>query len=750
MATMRMTERNLFEHFKSSFDRIVSCDSEYRSSAGNLCEPICFVYRDVITTETWHCKSRDDVLKLPFNLDKTLFVVFYATAEFESWIAWNVPLPWYVLDLWVENKNVYQTGNEPKGTFTMLSVARHHRIDGNLIISEEEKKYWRDKIINQNKYDKEEWWGILNYCEDDAILTAALVEPTLIAIQNKFLDIPVNHLLAQIVARGFSKGLEAWVYSNGIPVDEKSIKDFNKYFPEAKSQFLNDKNKTLKIYDDAGKFKHTLFAELIKEIGLDEVWDVTKTGKFSTSKVTLEKFKEIHPKIKLFREVKRIIESNRLAGFCIGVDGRSRGWQRFYSTITGRAAPSSTDNAFQAPRWVRSFIKSPVGYVLCYIDYSHQEPCIQAALSNDRALAEAVKKDVYMYTAEHTGATKGVNDPDRLKEIRKRYKIGFLALSYSMGYQSLAIQLNVRQSEAKEIHASIKRLYSHYYTWLYKHIQMFKIRGFMCTLQGWSRTCKNAYIKNYRSLDNWPIQSHGAQILYHALCCLYENGFIVCSTVHDAMLLQIKDDENLELNIKKAQQIMSDAAQDIIGSRINTDVEIIKSNKIYEQQGDAKDLYVEIMGRVEKIKRCHQNDDGCHQADASPNIVMLNNNTYRHLKKIKTADWIDGKFIRGPLALLEVELFGQHGARLLKLYLYIKYKEGIQTKGNGPKNKQWWPDREDSSWVRLGNNSQFFTYRQDKATAIKTALKYNLIEVKAKGSEEKKSPVVRIVKVKNV
>ena len=598
----KMNDRSLINYFRSTFGRIVSCDSEYRPRDGNLCDPVCFVYRDIDTEETWHCTSREDVLQLPFDLDDTLFVVFYATAEFETWLSWNIPLPPNVIDLWLENKNAIQTGNEPKGTWTMLNVAAHHNIDPDLRMTEEEKNFWRDKVIYQNKYDDEEWRGVLKYCEDDTILTGALLIPTLELIENRFLDIPINHLATQIMARGFCKGLEAWVYANGIPVDEPAIIDFNKYFPKAKHNFLRDKNKILNLYDDEGKFKHSLFNEFIKNLGLQEVWPQTKSGKFSTSKETLEKFKDVHSNIRLFREVKRTIESDRLTGFCVGNDGRSRGMQRFYSTITGRAAASSRDNPFNAPRWVRGFIKAPSGYVLCYIDYKHQEPCIQAALSGDRELAKAIQDDVYMYTARGTGATRGINDPDRLKEIRTKYKVAFLGLSYSMGFESLSIQLGIGKNEAKEIHANIKRLYGHYYTWLYKHLQMFKIRGHMSTLQGWSRRCKNSYIKNHRSLDNWPIQSHGAQIMYHALSGLYVNDITVCTTVHDAFLVQIKADENMEANIKKAQKIMEDSAEDIVGQKIFTDVEKIMPNEIYEQEGDSKQLYEEIMQRVEEVK----------------------------------------------------------------------------------------------------------------------------------------------------
>ena len=63
----KMNDRSLINYFRSTFGRIVSCDSEYRPRDGNLCDPVCFVYRDIDTEETWHCTSREDVLQLPFD-----------------------------------------------------------------------------------------------------------------------------------------------------------------------------------------------------------------------------------------------------------------------------------------------------------------------------------------------------------------------------------------------------------------------------------------------------------------------------------------------------------------------------------------------------------------------------------------------------------------------------------------------------------------------------------------------------------
>ena len=129
-------------------------------------------------------------------------------------------------------------------------------------------------------------------------------------------------------------------------------------------------------------------------------------------------------------------------------------------------------------------------------------------------------------------------------------------------------------------------------------------------------------------------------------------------------------------------------------------------------------------------------------------LVTNIDNIKKAIKEVKRKPkkWIEGNFIRGPIDLMELQRFMQRGTRLTKLYLQIIYKQGLQENGQGLKNKKWWPNENDSSWVRLNNDPQFWKYRQDKDWAIHIAIKFGLIEVQGKSPEEKKSPVVRILK----
>ena len=310
----------------------------------------------------------------------------------------------------------------------------------------------------------------------------------------------------------------------------------------------------------------------------------------------MEDFEKFNPKIKLLRAVRRLAASDRLSGFAVGKDQRSRGDQKFYWTKTGRAGPSSKDYPFVAPKWLRSFIGPPKGKFLAYMDFSHQEPCIQAALSGDTNLKAAVKDDVYMYTANQTGATRGVNDPKVIKEIRTTYKVTFLAIGYGMGDQGVAKQIDMSVVKAREIVANIKTLYATYYKWINNTVEMFKIRGQMTTKHGWCISCKGLQNINERSLGNWPIQSHGAEILYWTVINVRAAGYKIVATVHDAILVEFDITPNIILDVYEVKKIMQRCAKQMVGAEIGVDYEPILHN--WEQGEEESELFDEIMKLV--------------------------------------------------------------------------------------------------------------------------------------------------------
>ena len=108
----------------------------------------------------------------------------------------------------------------------------------------------------------------------------------------------------------------------------------------------------------------------------------------------------------------------------------------------------------------------------------------------------------------------------------------------------------------------------------------------MSTCFGWQRVLssqtklnregKRVSIRN--SIQNWPIQSHGSEVLRQAILDLTDEGFKIIAPVHDALLIEIpKPDRHL---IDYAQRLMVDASMKVVGGPIRVGVEIIENNYV--------------------------------------------------------------------------------------------------------------------------------------------------------------------------
>ena len=108
----------------------------------------------------------------------------------------------------------------------------------------------------------------------------------------------------------------------------------------------------------------------------------------------------------------------------------------------------------------------------------------------------------------------------------------------------------------------------------------------MTTCYGWQRVLssqtklnregKRVSIRN--SIQNWPIQSHGSEVLRQAILDLTEEGFKIVAPVHDALLIEIpKADRHL---IDYAQRLMVDASMKVVGGPIRVGTEIIEDNYV--------------------------------------------------------------------------------------------------------------------------------------------------------------------------
>ena len=101
------------------------------------------------------------------------------------------------------------------------------------------------------------------------------------------------------------------------------------------------------------------------------------------------------------------------------------------------------------------------------------------------------------------------------------------------------------------------------------------LRGYMSTVFGWHLHVTSG--TRPTALRNFPMQSHGAEMLRIACCLATERGVSVAAPVHDALLIEAPIDL-IDDAVAMTRSAMAEAAAAVLGSgvRIKTDVDIVR------------------------------------------------------------------------------------------------------------------------------------------------------------------------------
>jgi DNA polymerase-1 len=119
----------------------------------------------------------------------------------------------------------------------------------------------------------------------------------------------------------------------------------------------------------------------------------------------------------------------------------------------------------------------------------------------------------------------------------------------------------------------------------------------MTTKFGWRRQItKNP---NVRSIQNWPVQSHGAEMMRAAAIAATEAGLRICCPIHDAFLLEAPLAQ-IETDAAALQAIMRAAGAAVIGVPVETDVKFIRPPERYMDKRGAE-MWRSVMGHLAEI-----------------------------------------------------------------------------------------------------------------------------------------------------
>jgi len=606
---------------KKFFDHILVLDFEFKQDPG--CNPklVCVTIKDLITGKIHDAWLVNKKFSFPFPLSKSLLVGHYISAEVGCLLELGYGCPKYCIDTYVEEKKFYN--GLKNGGYNLIESCKRYNIK---TISHEIKDAKRDVIIeNYPNYTPEQIEEIKKYNLSDVEINEKLfLEQLNKVVSNSY---NLKQWITQAIFHGRSMGLCAKIQRNGIPINMKLHNDLADNYEAVRKLEMQELNEKcgVELYVN-GIEKQKNFEELLKKEGIYDRWPRTKSGKAATDDRTLYRWQNVNEKILFYRNSKFIIDAKKLKGVCLGPDGRSRCDLSMFGQITGRTNVSTKFNPFGAPRRMRNLIGTDDKHFLVCIDWKSQEAYIQAALSKDPKMIEAVKTgDPYIYTAikleaAPAGATKKTH-----KKIREIYKQTFLATAYRQTPIGLNAKLENSMSEAYFIHGQLENLYHEYFKWNDGVIHEGTLRGHFKTKFGWKYHLTANDVVNPRTLANWPLQSHGSEILRRAMIDIDEAGFEISMPIHDAVLIHMERKGWREMlkKIRELKNIMSDAADQVIGWRIPVDVKIIRDQ--FYQDPEHQKLWDELYEKVLKVKRGVRNPDSVsvYQTGLSDNSAAV-------------------------------------------------------------------------------------------------------------------------------
>ena len=283
----------------------------------------------------------------------------------------------------------------------------------------------------------------------------------------------------------------------------------------------------------------------------------------------------------------------------IGRDGRNRPSLFPFCTTTGRNAHARS--LYNAHAGMRSFMSFP-NKIGVYLDWRTQEIGVAAALSDDRALMDAYRSgDVYHTLAMICGLT---NDCDRKRwknknpAMRQRMKSLQLAINYGMSVPSLAKGLDRHPLIAAAIIERHKQTYPSFWEWRNNMVQVAMLERRIETVFGWPLRISTS--PNRRTLYNFPMQANSAEMLRLAACRLCEASLVPSMLIHDGILLEVDNREQ----IAHAIEIMRAAGRDVCnGFEIDVDIdqELINGARYRDKRPVAQKMWQAIMDALEAV-----------------------------------------------------------------------------------------------------------------------------------------------------
>ena len=575
------------EVFEAYGYRHVWCiDFEFVALRGHKPLVVCMVAKCLITGKALHLWG-DELVHCPFKCgDDEIFVAYYASAETSCFDALGWPPPRRVLDLFADFRRI-TNGRIPLHGNGLIGALLYFGLPS---IGGEDKEAMRTLIMSGGPWSDTEREAILSYCESDVDALVRLL-PRLLPLFGQG-----EVQLGQAFLRGRYMAALGVVENNGVPIDVALLDRLIANWDAIKARLIAAVDVDYGVYDGT-RFVERRFESYLAKHSI--AWPRAQTGKLLLDEDTFRDQAKAHPELRALHELRTTLGQLRLNKLSVGPDGRCRTLLSAFSAKTSRNQPSTTEFIFGPSRWIRHLIKPEPGRALAYVDWSSQELAIAGALSGDVRLWQAYEGgDPYIGFAIQAGiAPQGATKASHPTE-RDQCKSIVLGVNYGMSAAGIAAKSGIHVDRARELLRLHRATYHVFWAWAEANVTHCLLGYPLETVFGWRiHFPPNSGVEiNTRSILNWPMQAHGAEMMRLAVSMAIEAGLMICAPVHDALLLEGPADE-IEAQAQRLAQIMGDASEIVLGKgkRCRSDIKIVRSPDRYVDDKDDGKFFAKVM-----------------------------------------------------------------------------------------------------------------------------------------------------------
>ena len=546
----------------SRFERVWVLDFEFQQQPGDVPNVHCLVARCFRSGQTIRQWVTDNPTPFRFG-PNDLLVAYFASAEIGCLLSLGWGLPRFVLDLYCEWRVGTNGLSVGRG---LLDAAIVHGLGA---MESSEKTTMRDLAIRGGPFTDDEKRALVAYCEQDVITTSRLLERMLPTID-----------LDRALLRGEYMSSVAKMERTGVPIDVETLDRLKQRWGDIVQHLVGRVDTNGEVYEGS-TFKTEKFCKYL--VQHDIAWPRLESGKLELTDDCFRQMARRYPKqIARFHELRHTLGQMRLCALPV-LGGRNRTMLSPFATKTGRNAPSTSRGIFGPSTWLRSLIRPEPGRAVAYVDWKQQEFGIAGALSQDLNMLAAYESgDPYLAFAVQSGSVPPTATKATHGAQRALFKICVLAVGYGQTEFGLAHAIGKSPVYAKELLQLHRRTYPKFYQWSQRAIDNAILAGEIQSVFGWKM--KVGSDTKPRTLQNFPAQANGAEMMRIASVLLQRAGIAVCCPVHDAFLVEGPSVE-IDDVVTATRECMRRASEIVLdGFGLDTDAEVIRYPERYSDE----------------------------------------------------------------------------------------------------------------------------------------------------------------------